>query len=159
MQSTANFLAITRLHRLQQWLQRPVQAVLPIVDLLLRIYVAKIFFLAGLSKMHDWDMTISLFTDEYQVPWLSAQVAAFVCTAGELVFPVMLVAGLFRQFAALGLLAVNVMAVISYYHVLRDMPVALQDHLEWGLMLLLLASLPLQFFSIDFFFSKLAKRA
>jgi len=96
-------------------------------------------------------MTISLFTDEYQVPWFSAQIAAWVCTAAELMFPAMLVLGLWRSLAAFGLLVVNVMAVISYYHVLKDMPVALQDHVEWGLMLFLLICLPAQKLSLDYF--------
>ncbi len=129
-------------------------SLMPVADLLLRIYVAKIFFLAGWSKTQDWDMTISLFTGEYQVPWLTAQIAAWSCTLAELIFPVMLVLGLWRSLAALGLLVVNVMAVISYYHVLNDMPVALQDHLEWGLMLFLLICQPVQKLSIDCFLNR-----
>ena len=126
----------------------------PIAELLLRLYVAKIFFMSGLSKTRDWEMTISLFTDEYQVPWLSAQVAAWAATLAELIFPVLLVLGLWRSLAAFGLLIVNVMAVVSYYHVLNDMPAALQDHLEWGLMLLLLTSMVSQKLSIDYVWQK-----
>jgi len=32
----------------------------------------------------------------------------------------------------------NVVAVLSYYDALKDSPAALQDHLEWGLLLSLL---------------------
>lgn len=127
----------------------------PVADLLLRIYVAKIFFLAGWSKTQDWEMTISLFTDEYQVPWLTAQIAAWLCTLAELIFPVMLLLGFWRPLAALGLLVVNVMAVISYYHVLQEMPVTLQIHLEWSLMLFLLICQPVQKLSIDYLLIKI----
>ena len=132
-------------------LQKASSSLMPVADLLPRIYIAKIFFLAGWSKTQDWDITISLFTDEYQVPWFTVQIAAWLCTVAELIFPVMLVLGLWRSLAALGLLVVNVMAVISYYPVLHDMPVALQDHVEWGLMLFLLICQPVQKLSMDYF--------
>lgn len=134
--------------------QKLTASLMPIADVLLRVYVAQIFWMAGWSKTRDWEMTISLFTDEYQVPWLTAQIAAWLCTVAELMFPVMLVLGLWRSLAAFGLLVVNVMAVISYYHVLKDMPVALQDHLEWSLMLFLLICQPVQKLSLDYFLKK-----
>lgn len=131
--------------------QKLTASLMPIADVLLRVYVAQIFWMAGWSKTRDWEMTISLFTDEYQVPWLSAQIAAWLCTVAELILPVMLVLGLWRSLAAFGLLVVNAMAVISYYHVLKDMPVALQDHVEWGLMLFILICQPVQKLSLDYF--------
>ncbi len=58
-----------------------------------RLYVANVFFLAGLTKIRDWDTTLALFADEYMVPFLSPALAAFGGTAGELVLPVLLVLG------------------------------------------------------------------
>lgn len=109
----------------------------PLLALLARGYVAEVFFLSGLTKLRDWDITLALFADEYQVPLLSPPVAAFMGTGGELVLPVLLALGLGGRFAALGLSVMNVVAVIS----LSDIaPAALQLHVTWGVLLAALAA-------------------
>lgn len=101
-----------------------------------RIYVAKVFFLSGLTKINDWGTTVALFTDEYKVPFLSPSAAAFLGTAGELVLPVLLVLGFCGRFAALGLFVVNFVAVIA----LTDIPpAAMQQHVFWGWILACIA--------------------
>jgi putative oxidoreductase len=110
----------------------------PLADLLARLYIARVFLLSGWSKISDWDTTLYLFTDEYSVPLLPPAFAAVLGTGGELLFPVMLVLGCFTRLGALGLFFLNIVAVASYWHVLKDLPVALDDHLVWGLMLGLL---------------------
>ena len=114
---------------LDGWLQ-------PVALLALRLYLARVFFLSGLTKIQDWDTTVFLFTEEYHVPLLSPAVAAALGTAGELLLPPLLVLGLAGRFAALGLFVLNIMAVVSYWHALEGS--ALEFHLQWGLMLLLL---------------------
>ena len=121
----------------------------PVADVLLRLYIAKIFFMSGLTKIADWDTTLYLFSDEYHVPLLSPQLAAIAGTAGELILPILLILGLFTRLSAVGLFALNLVAVASYYHVLKDMPAALQDHLEWGLMIFSLAVIPLRRWGLD----------
>lgn len=107
----------------------------PLALLAARFYVAQVFFLSGLTKVHDWDTTLALFNDEYKVPLLSPMAAAVAGTAGELVLPVLLLLGLGGRFAALGLSVVNVVAVAS----LADIaPAALQQHVFWGSLLLAL---------------------
>ena len=64
-------------------------ALQPVAALAARLYVAQVFFLSGLTKLRDWGTTVALFTDEYKVPLLSPQVAAFMGTAGELVLPML----------------------------------------------------------------------
>ena len=104
----------------------------PLVALAARIYVGQAFFLSGLTKLRDWETTVALFTDEYKVPVLPPEVAAFMGTGGELVLPVLLVLGLGGRFAALGLFVVNAIAVVS----LQDIaPAALQQHIFWGSLL------------------------
>ena len=53
----------------------------------------------------------------------------------------LVIAGLFGRLSALGLFAVNAMAVISYRHVLltEGFEAALGQHVLWGFMLLTLA--------------------
>ncbi|HEY0821916.1 MAG TPA: DoxX family membrane protein, partial [Rhizobacter sp.] len=88
-----------------------------------------------LTKIHDWDTTLALFADEYQVPLLPPPVAAVMGTAGELVLPVLLLLGLGGRFAALGLSVVNAVAVLSLAEIA---PAALQQHVFWGSLLLAL---------------------
>ena len=106
----------------------------------LRLFISWQFFKAGLTKIDDWSTTLALFENEYQVPLLPANLAAAMGTAGELILPVLLAIGLFSRPAAVGLLAVNLMAVISYPALFAfDCPAAINDHLYWGLLLLVLA--------------------
>jgi putative oxidoreductase len=107
----------------------------PLAQLAARLYLAQVFFLSGLTKIRDWDTTLALFADEYQVPLLPPPVAAFMGTAGELVLPVLLAIGLGGRFAAAGLFVVNAVAVVSLAEV---PPAALQQHQFWGSLLLAL---------------------
>ncbi len=97
-----------------------------------RLYVGSVFFMAGLTKIRDWDTTLALFGDEYHVPFLSPTAAAIMGTGGELVLPVLLVFGLFGRFAALGLFVMNIVAVVSLSEIA---PAALQQHQFWGSLL------------------------
>ncbi|OYV00969.1 MAG: hypothetical protein CFE45_06850 [Burkholderiales bacterium PBB5] len=125
-----------RLDRLAPLLQRLTLALAQgqaLAQLAARLYVAKVFFWSGLTKLRDWDITLALFADEYHVPLLPPPVAAVLGTGGELVLPVLLALGLGGRFAALGLSVVNVVAVLS----LSDIPEpALNQHIFWGSLLL-----------------------
>jgi putative oxidoreductase len=107
----------------------------PLLLLGFRLYVARVFFLSGLTKIRDWSVTVALFTDEYHVPVLSPAVAAALGTATELSMPVLLALGLGSRFAAGVLFIFNIVAVISYA-ALPD--IAVKDHILWGTMLLVL---------------------
>lgn len=104
----------------------------PLAALAARVYVGQAFFLSGLTKLRDWETTLALFTDEYQVPLLPPALAALLGTAGELVLPVLLVLGLGGRFSALGLFVVNAVAVASLAEIA---PAALQQHVFWGSLL------------------------
>ena len=106
-----------------------------------RLFVSWQFLQSGWLKLTTWDVTQELFRSEYHVPLLPPQLAAVVGTFGELFFPSLLVLGLFSRFAALGLFAVNAMAVISYWHVLgaEGYEAALGQHVLWGYMVAVLA--------------------
>jgi putative oxidoreductase len=102
-----------------------------------RLWVSWQFLKSGWLKLTNWEVTLDLFRNEYQVPVLPPAAAAVVGTAGELLFPVLLILGLFTRLGALGLFAVNAMAVISYWHVLggEGLEAALAQHVLWGYML------------------------
>lgn len=127
-------------------LTRALDALRPLAALLARLYVAQVFFLSGLTKLRDWDITLALFSDEYKVPLLSPAVAAAMGTAGELLLPVMLVLGVGGRFSALGLFVVNAVAVVSLAEIA---PAALQQHVFWGSLLAGLAIYGLGPWSLD----------
>lgn len=130
---------------------RSLQYLLPITDLAVRLYIAKVFLLSGWSKVSDWDTTLYLFREEYSVPLLNPELAAVLASAGELALPVLLVAGIFTQLSALGLFVLNIVAVVSYYATLSQSPAALTDHLQWGLMLAVLMTMSTHKISLDHF--------
>jgi len=105
----------------------------PVVDLVVRLWVATAFFRSGLTKIASWDTTLLLFTNEYHVPFLSPEVAAFAGTATELVVPVFLALGLGGRLAAAVLFVFNIIAVISYPELEG---IGLEQHQVWGIMLL-----------------------
>jgi putative oxidoreductase len=118
---------------------KPLQhALADIFDLFVRLYVAKVFFWSGFLKLQDWGTTLALFQDEYSVPLLPPDIAAYVGTFGELFFPVLLVLGLATPLGALGMSAVNIMAVVSYWSFLKDAEPALAQHFLWGTMCLMI---------------------
>jgi putative oxidoreductase len=124
------------------------------VALLARLYIAKIFFLAGLTKVQDWDTTLFFFEEEYQVPLIPFELAAYLGTVGELVLPVLLVLGFFTRFTALGLFIVNYVAVISLVEIA---PAALYLHYIWGILLVQLIVYGAGVASIDGFMLRVAE--
>ena len=119
-------------NRILAWLAWPTA----LLDLWIRWDVASAFFRSGLTKTESWDKTVFLFQAEYHVPLLPPEFAAALGTFGELFFPPLLLLGLAGRFSALSLSVVNVVAVISYWHVLGKNEAALASHYYWGLLLL-----------------------
>jgi putative oxidoreductase len=119
----------------------------PVFDLALRLFLANAFFKSGLTKIQNWDSTLYLFSDVYQVPLLPSDVAAYLATGAELGLPVLLVFGLFGRFAAAGLFILNAVAAYSYYSELSE--AGLNQHLYWGMMLTVLLILSRGAWSAD----------
>ena len=115
-----------------------------------RLWVSWQFLVSGWIKVTNWDTTLDLFRSEYHVPLLPPYVAAVTGAFGELFFPCLLVLGLFTRVGALGLFAVNAMALISYWHVLGQdgFEAARGQHYLWGYMALVIATCGAGFFSV-----------
>jgi putative oxidoreductase len=123
--------------------------------LALRLYVSSVFFRSGLVKISDWSATLALFHDEYKVPLLPPDLAAFVGAFGELTFPVLITLGLMGRFGAAGLFVVNVMAVVSYPQLWGfDCPAGIQMHFVWGAVVLALTIFGPGKLSLDAFILK-----
>ena len=122
---------VSLIDRATGWLQ----ALAHVLDLAIRLYVANVFFKSGLLKINNWDGTLYLFENEYKVPLLPPEAAAWLGTFTELFFPPLLALGLTTRFAALSLSVFNIVAVISFWHVLSQNQAALNSHLYWGVLL------------------------
>jgi len=82
------------------------------------------------------------------VPLLNFELAAYLATFGELVFPIFLIVGFGTRFFAIALTLVNIMAVVSYYATLAK-GAGLVWHYLWGSMLLTNVIYGGGFFSVD----------
>ena len=142
------FLTISDLY---QAIANKINLLQPIALFAARLYVGWAFFASGLTKLRDWDSTLFLFEEEYQVPFLPYELAAYLGTAGELILPVLLVLGFTSRFAALGLFVVNIVAVIS----LEDIaPAAYTEHVLWGVLLAQVVIFSGGRFTVDFIIKK-----
>lgn len=107
----------------------------PAFDLAIRGYLCWIFFRSGLAKIQSWDSTLSLFENEFSVPVLSPETAAWLGTATELSLPLLLLFGLGSRVAAGALFVFNIIAVISY----PDLSAAgVNMHYLWGWLMLVI---------------------
>ena len=139
-------------HLIQRGLRitRQVDRLQPLLLLAARLYVSLIFFRSGMLKIADWSSTLVLFRETYKVPVLPPELAAYVGTFDELVFPVMIALGLAGRLGAAGLFAVNVMAVVSYLDLFGfECPAAINSHYYWGSILLALVVFGPGKFSLD----------
>ena len=98
--------------------------------LVLRVGIAAPFFLSGRTKV-DGLLTLSpstqyLFAEEYHVPLLAPDVAAYMATYAEHALPILLVLGLLTRPAAIGLLLMT--AVIQVFII----PTGWPTHLLWA---------------------------
>ena len=143
-------------------------AVIPyaLVALVLRLVMARVFFLSGQSKIEGQTVTIPLnirdleftvilpaqikpetfqmFETQYSGLPFSPTLAAYLFTYAEFVLPICLVIGFATRFAALGLL---VMTVLLQVYVLPTMLWA--AHVYWASILLVLMSVGPGALSID----------
>lgn len=106
----------------------------PVADLLVRLWIANVFWKSGLTKIANIDTTMYLFEYEYAVPIVPFELAAYMAIFAELVFPVLLVLGLATRATAGALFIFNAMAVISYPSL---NPAGIVQHQVWGIMLLI----------------------
>jgi len=106
----------------------------PILLLFTRLWVANVFLKSGYLKITTWESTLYLFEEEYQVPFLPWEMAAYLGTAAELILPLFLLLGLLTRPIAAALFVFNIMAVISYPVIWQG---SFYDHQLWGLMMLI----------------------
>jgi putative oxidoreductase len=109
----------------------------------LRAAVAIIFWNSAMTKLANWDTALALFSDEYQVPLLPPEIAAYMAVSIELTAPVLLVLGLLTRPVALVLLGMTTVIEVFVY------PQAWPTHLQWAAMMLVLLCRGAGTFSLD----------
>src|SRR5258708_39199408 len=85
-----------------------------------------------MTKLANWNTAVELFVEEYKVPLLPPELAAYMAVSIELTTPVLLVLGLATRAAALVLLGMTAVIEVFVY------PLAWPTHIQWAAMLLLL---------------------
>lgn len=103
-----------------------------VLALPLRLAVATVFWRSAMTKLANWQTALALFADEYQVPLLPPEVAAYMAVTIELTAPVLLVLGFLTRPAAAVLLGMTAVIQIFVY------PNAWPTHIQWAAMLLVL---------------------
>jgi len=107
-----------------------------LIALVSRCAIAGIFWMSGRTKVEGWwtlsDTTFLLFREDYALPLIPPDWAAYLATAAEHLFPVLLVLGLATRFSAAALLGMT--AVIQFF----VYPAAWPTHLTWAAALLYL---------------------
>jgi len=122
----------------------------PVMLLIIRLWMAHVFWVSGLVKISDWSNTIYLFTNEFPVPGLPPLVAAIFGTTFELCCPVLLTLGLASRLACLPLLAMT--AVINFTY---DSNI---EHAYWAMLLGVILFCGPGKLSVDHFLTKKRRR-
>jgi len=121
------------------------------IALLARFGLAGIFWRSGQTKVDGWELTDStfyLFEEEYALPLLPPEAAAYLATAAEHLFPIMLVLGLGARLGAAGLLGMAIVIQVFVY------PNSWPDHMMWSAALLYLVARGPGCLSLDHLISK-----
>jgi putative oxidoreductase len=121
-------------------------------DLLVRLWVASIFIQSALTKIASWPSTIVLFKYSYHVPLISPVTAAYLGTGAEFFFPVLLVLGLGGRLVVFAFFVYNIICVVSFSFLWTPAGSSgLSDHVNWGLLLMMLMLHGSGKYSLDYF--------
>lgn len=113
-----------------------------------RAALAGVFWRSGQVKIASWEQTVSLFRDEYQVPLLPPELAAWLAAAVELTCPVLLLFGVAARLGAATLLGMTLVIQIFVY------PTNWPEHLMWASLLLLVFTRGAGALSVDHVIAK-----
>lgn len=125
---------------------------LGILQFLFRFTIAAVFFKSGLTKIASWFSTVALFANEYRVPVLPPEVAAYMAATIELTCPVLLVLGLATRLATLPMLGMTFVIETFVY------PEDWLEHLTWATTLLFILTRGPGPISLDHFIAKALSR-
>ncbi|QUN32242.1 DoxX family protein (plasmid) [Cupriavidus sp. KK10] len=134
------FTLVARAQRVVDWLDRMPYTALAIP---LRFAVATVFWNSAMAKLANWATAVELFREEYRLPLLPPELAAYLAVSVELTAPVLLVLGLATRPMALILLGMITVIQLFVY------PQAWPTHIQWAAMLLVLLARGAGALSVD----------
>lgn len=86
----------------------------PKVDFLIRLWLAKIFFVSGVLKLTHWQTALDLAAHEYPVSFMSPLTAAYVGVSIEVGGATLLALGLMTRYAAIAMLILSLVIQFAY---------------------------------------------
>jgi uncharacterized membrane protein YphA (DoxX/SURF4 family) len=98
----------------------------PLLDLLIRLWLARCFWASGILKLTDWERAIYLATYEYPVAWMAPFYAAVLGVVIEITGAALIALGLATRPAALMLLILSLIIQFEYIEV--------EQNLFWALL-------------------------
>ena len=96
-----------------------------VIALIARVATFSVFFRSGTQKLSDWSSTLMLFQNEYHVPILAPNVAAYLAASLELGGSTLVLIGLFTRASVTALLGMTAVIEIFVY------PMVWPDHIQW----------------------------
>ena len=100
------------------------QTLWPLLDVVIRLWLAQVFFVSGVLKAANWENALNLAANEYPVSWLDPVAAAWLGVGIELGGSILLALGLFSRAAAAAMLILSLVIQFNY--------LAFDAHLFWA---------------------------
>jgi putative oxidoreductase len=122
------------------------------VALIARLATFSVFFRSGIQKLSDWRSTLMLFENEYRVPAIPPDVAAYLAAGLELSCSLLVLGGLMTRFATLMLLGLILVIQVFVY------PGAWPDHIQWAAFMSILIARGPGILSVDYLFASFRTR-
>jgi putative oxidoreductase len=127
-------------------------ALIPLGDLIARIWVGQIFLLDGWNKLQNWQATINLFNNHYVI---SPVFTAGLVLAAEIILPILLIIGFGGRIIIFLFFIFSLYTMYSYNFVWTPEGVTnLNQQMAWSLLLMLLMLHGPGLFSIDHWLHK-----
>jgi len=117
-----------------------------LIALLARFIMGMVFWLSGMTKIDGFSIkssTFFLFANEYKIPLIPPDIAAYMATVTEITCPLLLWAGLASRFAATAMLIMTLVIEIFVF------PEAYVTHGLWAVALLFIMMNGPGTFSLD----------
>lgn len=125
---------------------------IPIGDLIARIWVAQIFLLDAWFKLQNWPSTIRLFNNHYII---SSEFSAGLALAAEIILPILLIIGFGGRIMILLFFLFNLISMYTYNFIWT--PDGLSNYnqqMAWAMVLMLLMLHGPGLFSVDHWLHK-----
>jgi putative oxidoreductase len=84
----------------------------PYVELVIRLWIAKLFFNFSVQELMHWTTFLQTVREENPLPWLTPSVSAYLCTGADAICAILLAVGFMTRYASLPLLG---LAVITQF--------------------------------------------